>query len=121
MPGLRREGVAGLAAISTPRMRRVHADREDVAQQAVAQLCGEASANVGGARLQALIGELAERGAGFRAWWSSYQVAPWPVRSILTSGSSAGPPARPGSSGHRRLRELSQTPAEAPRRALDAA
>ncbi|MGI5423730.1 helix-turn-helix domain-containing protein [Streptomyces sp. CA-179760] len=116
-----------------PRMREVHADWEDVAQQAVAQLRMEASANVGSARLQALVGELAERDAAFRAWWSSYQVAievrgttiEHPVVGTLqlessTLASTVDPDQRlvtwtapPGSGADRRLQELSQLPAEA--------
>ncbi|MFE4057250.1 helix-turn-helix domain-containing protein [Streptomyces sp. NPDC059096] len=121
-----------------PRMREVHADWEDVAQQAVAQLRMEASVNVGSARLQALVGELAERDAVFRAWWSSYQVAvevrgttiEHPVVGTLqlessTLASTVDPDqrlvtwtARPGSSADRRLQELSQLPAEAVRTAV---
>ncbi|MER8001631.1 helix-turn-helix domain-containing protein [Streptomyces sp. NPDC095613] len=115
-----------------PRMRKVHADWEDVARQAVAQLRMEASANVGSARLRALVGELAERDAAFRAWWSSYEVAIevrgttmlHPTVGTLelessTLASTIDPDqrlvswtARPGSRAGRRLRALSELPAD---------
>ncbi|MET8982624.1 helix-turn-helix domain-containing protein [Streptomyces sp. NPDC004539] len=117
-----------------PRMREVHADWEDVARQAVAQLRMEASANVGSARLEALVDELAERDAAFREWWSSYQVAVevrgttmrHPVAGTLelessTLASTIDPDqrlvswtARPGSRSSHRLWALAQLPTDAP-------
>ncbi|MGI5426981.1 hypothetical protein [Streptomyces sp. CA-179760] len=56
-----REDIWVRLIFTDPRMREVHADWEDVARQAVAQLRMEAAANSGSARLAALVGELAER------------------------------------------------------------